>query len=816
MNWDNYDDVMAQMREAGLLVDSLETGRIRRCKVDGDRENRGWYNLHELRLDDGGNVLVGSFGVWRGSDSNSQKIDLAAWLKGEKRTPLTDEQRSAMKARIDEDRKVAERIRKAAAAKAALKAQHAWTMMPREGESPYLKRKSVLAHGVRFSRDGKEVIIPLMDTSGRIHGLQRIYPDSSKGRDKDFWPAGLAKQGHFFQLGQQPGSVMLVAEGYATAASLFEATGHTTFVAWDAGNLQAVVANLAKRYKGSRILICADDDETQKCQQPDCKKPVWVSDGPICTHCGKDHKATNAGINSASAAALQVQGAWVSPRFADQDARRSDWLEKGKKLNDFNDLHVAEKLEPVRIQIEAKLRQLGWDRLAVVGKAAAAPRQHQGGGDADSGALNDNLLAIETSEELFDRYSLVYEMPDAVFDGAEHKLVPMAGARNISSRSMFKIWIESPLKKIARSREVGFDPSERDGTIKCNLWGGWPTQSKQGDCDTLLELLWHLCSGEPNTQQVYDWVLKWLAYPIQYPGAKMKTALVFHGPQGVGKNIFFEAVMAMYGEYGRIIDQAAVEDKFNDWASRKLFLIADEVVARAELWHTKNKLKGIISGEWIRINPKNMGAYDERNHVNMVFLSNETKPVVLEDDDRRYAVVWTPPKLDPNFYETVRLEIEAGGIEALHHFLKTLPLGDFKPWTGPPMTESKRALTEASRDSSNVFWREYIERRLPLPLTAFRGDDLFEAYRFWCNKVNAKAPSLNTFICETAKRPGVVRVRKRHYTGSGLAQMQSTILYPPGIDQDGDIKTLSEQLQAFKESVKEWKNSESGFGGGSA
>lgn len=768
MNWDNYDDVTVQFQLAGLVVDSLEVGRMVRCKVEGDREKRGWYNLHELRLDDGGTVLVGAFGVWRGAESNTQKIDLAAWLKGQKRNPLTDEQRAAMKAVQDEDRKKADRIRKASAAKAALKAQHAWTMMLREGDSPYLKRKGIQAHGVRFSRNSKEVIIPLLDTSARIHGLQRIYPDKSKGRDKDFWPAGLAKQGHFFQMGPQPTSVLLVVEGYATGASVFEASGWPTFVAWDAGNLQPVVVALAKRYKGVRILVCADDD--------------YLTEG-------------NPGISKAAAAALAVDGAWVAPVFAADRA--------GKKITDFNDLHLAEGLHQVRAQIEAKLRQLGWD----VASVAAAPRQPQGEG----GAENDNLQAIETAEELFDRYSLVYEMPDAVFDGAEHKLVPMAGARNISSRSMFKLWIESPMKKIARSREVGFDPSERDATVKCNLWGGWPTQPKDGDSDTLRELLWHLCSGEPNVQEVYNWVLKWLAYPIQYPGAKMKTALVFHGPQGVGKNIFFEAIMAMYGEYGRIIDQAAVEDKFNDWASRKLFLIADEVVARAELWHTKNKLKGIITGEWIRINPKNMGAYDERNHVNMVFLSNETKPVVLEDDDRRYAVVWTPPKLDPAFYETVRLEIESGGIEALHHFLKTLPLGDFKPWTAPPMTESKKALTEASRDSSGVFWREYIERRLPLPLAPFRGEDFFEAYRHWCHKVNAKAPSMNTFVCEAAKRPGVTKVRKRHYTSSNpdsVADMQSTILFPPGIAVDMEKRELSDALDGFKESVRIWKNAD--------
>ena len=56
-----------------------------------------------------------------------------------------------------------------------------------------------------------------------------------------------------------------------------------------------------------------------------------------------------------------------------------------------------------------------------------------------------------------------------------------------------------------------------------------------------------------------------------------------------------------------------------------------------------------VMGEQIRINPKNMAAYWEANHVNMVFLSNEAMPVVLEDDDRRHAVIWTPEQLDRDF-----------------------------------------------------------------------------------------------------------------------------------------------------------------------
>ena len=222
--------------------------------------------------------------------------------------------------------------------------------------------------------------------------------------------------------------------------------------------------------------------------------------------------------------------------------------------------------------------------------------------------------------------------------------------------------------------------------------------------------------------------------------------------------------MAIYGEYGRIVDQAAVEDKFNDWASRKLFLIADEVVARMELYHTKNKLKSLITGEWIRINPKNIGAYDERNHVNLVFLSNETQPLVLERDDRRYTVIWTPAKLTRDFYQEVLDEIRAGGIAALHDYLLNIPLGDFGTGTEPPMTKAKADLIELGKDSTERFWDEWIAGNLPVPATAAKRTTLqrlsaITAVAKACR--NRRNP--NTFLGNIAKRPGAVKCRKRFY-----------------------------------------------------
>lgn len=775
---------MHQFQAVGLVVDAIEPGGMRRVRVEDDREKRGWYSVHELTLDSGDMVLVGSFGIWHGNENNARKIEL-------KNTKLTSEQISALKVRIAEDRKNADLRRKADASRAALRAQKMWEKLNKSGESEYLKRKLVQGHGVRYSPTGS-MAIPMLDATGRIHGLQIIRPKKRDGRDKEFWPEGLIKQGHFFHIGPQPTSVMLVAEGYSTSASLFEASGWPVIVAFDAGNIPHVVASIAKKYKGIRILICADDDKAQKCLH--CKEKVWLADGDTCSHCGEKHGKTNAGVSCANAAALAVNGNWLAPIFS-ADTREL-WLSHGRKHSDFNDLHVEEGLHEVRQQIETKIRQLDW-----TSKILNSVKGKSGAWDGES--ADENTDVITSALELAERFFIVYPMSETAFDAKEHQMVPLSTVRNLCvSRQVYRSWMDSTMKKIVLISEVGFDPSEKNEKLKCNLWGGWPTQPKEGDCSTLLELLRYLCSKEKNSDEVYDWIIKWLAYPIQYPGAKMKSALVMHGTQGTGKSMFFEACSSIYGEYARIIDQAAIEDKFNDWSSKKLFLIADEVVARAELFHIKNKLKGLITGDTLRINPKNMSSYEEANLINMVFLSNEILPTVLERDDRRHLVVWTPDKMDPAFYETVRIEMEHGGIEALHHYLLQVPLGDFKPWTLPPMTQSKADLIEVSMGSSEKFVMEWLKGSMRLPICACTTEDLYEAFRHWCVKNGSKSPTLGMFVAEAVKRSKGTKARKRYHYGKSSATRQGAVLLPGGVTEPADINALSDDITSFAEALR--------------
>lgn len=742
MTWINYDDALSQVRDF-LDVDALDVDTTKpvRCREQGgDREKRGWYWVFTKQID-GQSYITGAFGAYHGNDAGKQTIKIQ---RDGKALKMSADERAAIAARQKANMARLKAMREAEAERAALEAGRVWRAYLPTGTCDYLKRKAVGAYGVRFAPSGAGTMaVPMTDASGKVWGIQIIRgKDRGKKLEKQYWPAGLTKVGKYHLLGGIPRGVVLVAEGYATGATLHQATGLPVVVAFDAGNLLPVAEAIKKAYRGARILVCADDD--------------YQTEG-------------NPGVAAAENAALAVAGAVAVPAFTVD--------REGKKLTDFNDLAALEGESVVRAQIEARLAALGWSVAAAATSAAGA----SAGGE---GEARRNIASVIQVDEALERFAMIYGAGGTWFDNVEHMLVPKSDLQDILPEHGMRDM--RTRKKVVRLDEVGFDPAGNDPRIRCNLWGGWPTVAKPGKCQVLLELLEYLCSHESNAREIYKWVLKWLAYPIQHPGAKMRTALVFHGPQGAGKNLFFETVMAIYGEYGRIVDQAAIEDKFNDWASRKLFLIADEVVARAELFHVKNKLKGLVTGEWIRINPKNVAAHDERNHVNLVFLSNERQPLVLEKDDRRYTVIWTPAQLPEGFYSDVRAELDAGGRAALHDFLLNLDLGDFDEHTKPPMTEAKRDVIGLGLDSVERFVADWQsgEVVLPdgtvLPYCPCLGTQLFAQYLHWCRAEGVSRPrERNQFIGTLAKLPGWQAGKSCHtreYLGSSSNKNRKMVI----------------------------------------
>jgi len=182
---------------------------------------------------------------------------------------------------------------------------------------PYLIAKGIRPYGARYQKSGELIVLPVMDIDDTMHGLQFISPDGGKK-----FKTATSKIGNFHRI---PGNEqIIICEGYATGASIHEATGATVIVAFDAGNLSPVTAAVRGRFPDAQITIAADND-------------IDRADNP-----GRS-KATKAAVETG------VQLAVVNFSADQVDTFRN--LHGGKAPTDYNDLHQMAGLEVVATQI---------------------------------------------------------------------------------------------------------------------------------------------------------------------------------------------------------------------------------------------------------------------------------------------------------------------------------------------------------------------------------------------------------------------------------------------------------------------------------
>lgn len=575
-----------------------------------------------------------------------------------------------------------------------------------------------------------DLVIPLRDPAGRIHALQQI---SSTG--KKLFPKYGRKSGCFHALGELAGAEVIgVAEGYATAASCAMASDWPLVMAIDSGNLWPVVRGVREQYPAARIVMCGDDDP---------------------------NAPGNPGRTKAELCAADFGGVAVFPAGAE-----------GK---DWNDLHVAAGLPAVREQL---LAALDVAPAVIDGPIDDAPFETSlpcapslecdlpvGEAEGDLAHTPGGAGGFRISEqELLNDFVVVYGS-DVAWDCKRARMVKLSAIREAVGRTRYKWWQESDHRQMAQ--DVVFDPTERCSPLMLNLYDGFhttPDPRGEAGCLLIRKHLGLLCN---NRVDEYTFLLKWIAYPLQHPGAKMATAVVMFGAEGPGKSLLWEQVVRrIYGEYGTTIGQAQLESQFTGWQSRKLFALAEEVVSREEMRHYKGVLKHLVTGETLQINEKNMPVREESNHLNFVFLSNSTVPLALDDGDRRYLVLYVDRVPPAGYFEQLVAEIETGGIEAFYHYLMNLDLTGFGPHTKPPLNDEKQALIDGSLAAPRYFVRRWLAGETEFPVTgAVTQADLWQAFCRWCEGANEFKRRERDFLQEAGRDLGRERPDIRYPTG---------------------------------------------------
>jgi phage/plasmid primase-like uncharacterized protein len=277
------DEFSEVLKSLGCIVSDghpVMDGSKHRIQVEGDRsgEKAGFYVVH---LD----------GHPAGYVKNNRTGQELRWKsKGYVLDPAQKAQLHADAiARTAARSAEIERLHEATAAR--LNSQLA-TLLPVQSPTPYLSTKGVSVHeGILTDKDGKTTCVPAYDVSGKLWSVQYIREDGTKRFAKDSRKEGCFHVvGGFKRLEAAP--LIVIAEGYATAATLKQALRYPVVAAFDSGNLASVAMALHDRFANKPIVIAGDDD-----------RHLMLTQG------------VNPGRSKAEVAAKQVGGHVVFPVF---------------------------------------------------------------------------------------------------------------------------------------------------------------------------------------------------------------------------------------------------------------------------------------------------------------------------------------------------------------------------------------------------------------------------------------------------------------------------------------------------------------------
>lgn len=252
------------------------------------------------------------------------------WRPEKPYVPLSDAEKARRQAESEAKRLEAERLRQEGYERVKGTAQRIWAQsVPATLAHPYLTAKGItdpaVISGIRQNEynDSLRLQIPVF-YNGQLYNLQSIDPTGNKRFLKDG-----RKDGGYTVIGDASkiSNGVVIAEGFATAASIHQATAQPVIVAFDADNMVKVSETLARNLPSdTKVTIAVDNDASGK------------------------------GLHSARQAAVFFgdRAVAIEPEFSMQQIQKfqqtagMDKQGRPKLPSDYNDLHQLAGIEAVR------------------------------------------------------------------------------------------------------------------------------------------------------------------------------------------------------------------------------------------------------------------------------------------------------------------------------------------------------------------------------------------------------------------------------------------------------------------------------------
>lgn len=720
----------------------LPPGRLVRFSTHGKPDDTaGWCRV----FPDG---IGAAFGCNRAGTSYLwQQRDLIAPLPSKA-------ERQAAKAKHEHTRKLAAAEDASQHSKAAETAARIWRESAElDPAHEYVTRKGISPYFAREDCDGS-VLLPVYGATGDLQSLQFIGVDGGKR----FLYQSKMKGGRLFIGEPVDGLTLILAEGWATACSIHEATGSTGVIAFFGGNLDDVAAELRRQFPNSPLRIAGDLDAHGK------------------------------GLQYARAAASAGAGVVVMPMFAD-----------GRAKGDFNDLHQAEGLVAVRQQLNAKCDTTSRDVAPFA--APGLPKCDARDGTSDTRPLTELGNAQRMSDAYSDCLRYVQDAQSWIVwnGGAWHwnvgagvrsmaAALPAAiyteGAQYINDAEHFARWarksqeqrtinaavsmlsdfapIRLPLAHIDSDHfTIGFNQARdvinlRNGATRAAMRSDYITKSLNaetvGDASKAVRWVQFLEQIFNSDQELIDWLQRFAGYLLT--GSTREQIFLFcfgHGANG--KSVFIEVFKHIIGDYSRAIASETLSEgkRQAGGATPDLAaLIGARLVLCSETEDNsalaESLVKSLVAGDSMAVRQLYAAPVQFTPNFKLVMAGNH-KPVVRGNDNgiwRRVRLVpfnrtFSPEERDPHLLAKLKAETP--------HILAWMIQGciDWQRLGLADTPATIRQATDAYQVDQDLTGRWLEECTTPSAHSTTASGDLYASYRTW-SMDNGLRPASSTAL----------------------------------------------------------------------
>ena len=324
------------------------------------------------------------------------------------------------------------------------------------------------------------------------------------------------------------------------------------------------------------------------------------------------------------------------------------------------------------------------------------------------------LVLNETFDPVTDDEMVTFSTPAALATRYENRPKEFEQDGKIIKVSLSDWWLRQRLRR--QYRHVAFMPGRSIPTIY-NLWPGFSVtpdfENSESKCALYLgHIKENISRGDLG---LYEYITKWMARGVQYPGEPGGAALVMRGKMGIGKGEFARHYGSQFGRcYLPISKPDQITGRFNGHMGECIVLFADECFFAGDPRH-EQILKVLVTEKQWMIERKRIDPFRSNSCLHIILACNEEWAVPVDQDDRRFCCidVGSAHMRDHPYFEAISEQMDNGGREALLGFLLKVDLTGFRPEAFPRTAEHERqrALT---RKGTNALIEEIChEGRLP-------------------------------------------------------------------------------------------------------